>query len=163
MNREQVEKQFEGDLAARDENKDLLLLANAFYSNLMIDRCEYGGIGIDDKRPFGNSDVAFDMLEIIQWDSSDSESYRERQEDYVHELYKSLIPFLQSKWKEYLTLVQQTVESNDPVRSALDSLSTAVETLESVHDIIQSLEDEKNMAHAKIERMQRGLQDIIER
>jgi hypothetical protein len=44
---------------------DMKTLAQMFFAHLRRDRCEYGGIGIDSKRPFGNSDVEGDILEGI--------------------------------------------------------------------------------------------------
>lgn len=43
-------------------DKDMLKLEKAFFANLQRDDCEYGGIGINCKRPFGNSDVEGDIL-----------------------------------------------------------------------------------------------------
>jgi hypothetical protein len=41
----------------RNINEDLMKLANAFFDNLQINNCEFGGIGLNYKRPFGNSNV----------------------------------------------------------------------------------------------------------
>jgi len=41
----------------RNKTEDLTKLAEAFYENLEITPWEFGGIGLDPKRPFGNSDV----------------------------------------------------------------------------------------------------------
>lgn len=49
----------------RDTTADLQVLANAFFQNLMVSNYEYGGIGVDSKRPFGNSDVEYDILEML--------------------------------------------------------------------------------------------------
>lgn len=58
----------------RNEAEDLKILATAFFKELFISDCEYGAIGIDCKRPFGNSDVEGDILE-------------------------KLIPYLREQWK----------------------------------------------------------------
>ena len=34
------------------------------------DDCEYGAPGINPKRPYGNSDVANDIAEILEWNTS---------------------------------------------------------------------------------------------
>jgi len=47
----------------RNLQSDLKLLADAFYDNLCYDdSCEYGSIGVDCKRPFGNSFVCCYIL-----------------------------------------------------------------------------------------------------
>lgn len=87
----------------RDMNSDLACLADAFFDNLIINKCEFGGIGLDGKRPFGNGDVEADMLEIIGWqqegDNGYSNCYASWQNDYVRSLYKKeLIPYLKKVW-----------------------------------------------------------------
>lgn len=88
----------------RDKREDLKKLAKVFLSNLEINDCEYGGIGVDSKRPFGNSDVDSDILEIIGWemegnDGNDS-CYSSKQREYSWNLYhKELIPFLNKEFK----------------------------------------------------------------
>lgn len=83
----------------RDKSEDVLKLAAAFLRELRVDNVEFGGIGVDSKRPFGNSYVEGDILEIIRWEPEDQEDgymvYSERQEEYVRGLYyDDLIPFL---------------------------------------------------------------------
>jgi hypothetical protein len=55
---------------------DMHKLAVAFFANLGRDNCEYGAIGVNCKRPFGNSDVEGDILEIIgeDFDGDDGDS-----------------------------------------------------------------------------------------
>lgn len=91
----------------RDRNADLKKLANAFYENLKIDNCEFGAIGVDCKRPFGNSDVCGDILGIIEWaaegKNDDDVFYSDSQKDYAVELYhKHLIPYLRKCWLQAL-------------------------------------------------------------
>ena len=87
----------------RDINADLSKLADAFFDNLEIDNCEYGGIGLDSKRPFGNSSVECDMLEIIGIKAeircpNCGYEYSQEQYDYVRDLYhEKLIPFLREQ------------------------------------------------------------------
>ncbi len=90
----------------RDKEQDLKRLAIAFFKNLMVDNCEYGGIGLDNKRPFGNSSVEYDMLEIIGWDMEGDDGYEKcyssKQREYVHDLYfNDLIPYLRDKCLKY--------------------------------------------------------------
>ena len=85
------------------KKQHLFKLADAFFDNLEIDNCEYGGIGLNSKRPFGNSYVQGDILEIIgvkeEHESFAGElQYSHAQEDYADELYGELIPFLREKW-----------------------------------------------------------------
>lgn len=81
------------------KTKDLVALADAFYDNLRIDDCEYGGIGLDSKRPFGNSDADSDILEIIAAVPEDSdEGWSDEQRDYARSLYDALPAFLRERW-----------------------------------------------------------------
>lgn len=87
----------------RDETKDLETLADAFFSSLIISQYEYGGIGVDPKRPFGNSDVEGDMLELLacepEGDDGDGPCWSSMQRGYVTDLYQGkLIPFLRAQW-----------------------------------------------------------------
>jgi hypothetical protein len=88
----------------RNEAQDLMILANAFFKELLITNCEYGGIGLDCKRPFGNSDVEGDMLELLECepegDDGETECYSSKQREYVSQLYhEKLIPFLREQWE----------------------------------------------------------------
>jgi len=90
----------------RDMELDLFRLADAFFQNLQIDNCEFGSIGVDCKRPFGNSYVEDDILEIIGWecegDNGDGECYASFQKEYAYNLYHEfLIPFLRKNWEKY--------------------------------------------------------------
>jgi len=80
----------------RNLNADLKKLARAFYKNLQVTEGDGYGIGLDTKRPFGNSYIEGDLMEIIGMEPAeyDTDEYRE-QEDYVRDLYlRRLIPFL---------------------------------------------------------------------
>lgn len=90
----------------RNEQADLEILAQAFFDNLQIDNCEYGGIGVDSKRPFGNSDVEGDILEMIdcepQGDDGEDACWSSDQREYASRLYREyLIPYLQAEWKKH--------------------------------------------------------------
>lgn len=95
----------------RNETKDLRKLARAFFENLQIDNCEYGGIGLNDKRPFGNSDATGDIMEMIGMKPEFNcrncgAEYSEEQRDYADNLYhEKLIPFL----KEYVSVDSQCI------------------------------------------------------
>ena len=85
--------------------RELRVLASAFFENLIMIECEYGGIGLDPKRPFGNSDVERDILELLgkemEGDDGDGPCYSSKQREYARILYQQkLIPFLQKAWKE---------------------------------------------------------------
>jgi hypothetical protein len=89
----------------RDERLDLNALAKEFYDRLQIDDCEYGGIGLDSKRPFGNSDADADILEIIGWepegDDGSGPCWSSEQREYASDLYhEKLIPYLRKRFKE---------------------------------------------------------------
>ena len=84
----------------RDKEKDLAILADAFFDNLQIDTCEFGGIGLDCKRPFGNSDVESDMLEMLGAEQEEPEDgWSAEQREYVYGLYHlELMPYLRKRW-----------------------------------------------------------------
>lgn len=78
---------------------DLAALASAFFDNLEIQYGEYGGIGLDCKRPFGNSDVESDILELIgevmEGNDGEDDCWSSKQRDYARSLYhEKLIPYL---------------------------------------------------------------------
>lgn len=80
---------------------DLKKLADAFYKNLEITPWEFGGIGLDPKRPFGNSDALEDILRIIGRKPEKIEDgekvFSDRQLAYARKLYhKELIPYLRA-------------------------------------------------------------------
>lgn len=86
-----------------DKQEDLAKLAQAFFDNLQLDDCEYGAIGVDCKRPFGNSDVESDILELLGYepDGDDGESacWSSKQREYAETLYRGeLIPYLRTMW-----------------------------------------------------------------
>lgn len=100
----------------RDKTEDLEKLANAFYRNLEITPWEFGGIGLDPKRPFGSSDVCQSMLKIIGWKKEGRDGYgtcyADYQIDYVYDLYKKdLIPFLRKNWLIYKKENEKTAET----------------------------------------------------
>jgi hypothetical protein len=81
---------------------DMLILEKAFFKELQRDNCEYGGIGIDSKRPFGNSDVEGDILELIgatpAGDDGDVECWSREQRQYAASMYNGLIQWLHKKY-----------------------------------------------------------------
>lgn len=89
----------------RDKEADLSKLADAFFDNLIFDNgCEYGSIGTDPKRPFGNSDVEGDVVEIIgakpEGDDGEDECWSRAQREYASALYSDeLIPYLGKQWR----------------------------------------------------------------
>ena len=78
----------------RSINKDLGLLAKAFYKNLqLLEDGEGWSIGLDSKRPFGNSFVERDILEIIGLAPFGNPS--DDSQEYARILYRErLVPFL---------------------------------------------------------------------
>lgn len=89
-----------GDVELRKE--DMEKLEREFFVNLQRGNCEYGGIGLDDKRPFGNSDVEGDILEIIEATPDGDDGYgacfSSKQRAYAAAMYDGLITWLQSKY-----------------------------------------------------------------
>lgn len=90
---------------SRNRENDMYKLACAFFDNIYREQnCEFGGWGLDDKRPFGNKDVYSDILEIIgipykQQIREFSDELREQAEEYVEELYDDLGVYLKEMWK----------------------------------------------------------------
>ena len=89
----------------KELERDLKKLADAFYSELQFsDSFEYGSPGLDGKRPFGNSDVEGDILEILGLKpeggpDEDSSCYSIEQRDYARDLYtQKLVPYLKKQW-----------------------------------------------------------------
>ncbi len=86
------------------QQDDLAKLADAFFQNLLYDpHPEYGSIGLDGKRPFGNSDVEADVLRIIEakpeGDDGDDPCWASHQRAYAASLYKEhLVPYLREQW-----------------------------------------------------------------
>ena len=84
------------------QQDDMLKLEKAFFQNLQRDNCEYGAVGVDCKRPFGNSDVEGDILEIIgarlEGDDGESECWSSKQREYAAAMYDGLISWLQGKY-----------------------------------------------------------------
>lgn len=78
-------------------------LEKAFFQNIeRHDDCEYGSIGLDCKRPFGNSDVEGDILEIIEVEMTGNDGYEKcwssDQREYAAGLYDALAPWLRNKY-----------------------------------------------------------------
>jgi hypothetical protein len=81
------------------EPRDLEKLATAFFDNLRLDNSEYGGIGLDPKRPFGNSNVEHDILNILEHEPEGPHgAWTPGQHEYAAALYRNLIPHLQKKY-----------------------------------------------------------------
>lgn len=91
----------------RNVVSDLRKLAKAFLSHLQFDDyCEYGSLGTDCKRPFGNSDVEGDILGIIEWEPEKFDELNQcyapsnNQIDYVNTLFQGgLKQFLPKEWE----------------------------------------------------------------
>lgn len=89
------EETYEG----RNREVDMMRLASAFFDNLERNNCEYGGWGVNSKRPFGNSYVEGDILEIIGLEVDDeNEEATETACAYAAGLYDDLGSFLTKMW-----------------------------------------------------------------
>ncbi len=76
-------------------------LATAVFSHLRED-VGYQSIGLDPKRPFWNSDVYEDLLDILDFPLSEDP---EKARNYVQSLWISLIPFLRQEWHKYQAML----------------------------------------------------------
>ena len=82
-------------MKTRDREADMKVVARMLLTNLKRDSCEYGGWGLDPKRPFGNSDPERDILrELGVEPDDDDEEYTNRQISYAASLYDELGPWL---------------------------------------------------------------------
>lgn len=87
-----------------DMCRDMRALIDAFYKNLYFDdSMEYGAPMLNPKRPFGNSCVESDILEIINWRMRGRDEYGPCYADYQYEyarwLYtEKLVPALRAIW-----------------------------------------------------------------
>jgi hypothetical protein len=81
-----------------EREKDLHRLAIEACNAFEYGRCEYGGLGLDDKRPFGNSDVEGDILEMLdKVPLEEDEGWSHEQREYAAGLYQDLRTFFQVK------------------------------------------------------------------
>ena len=91
-------------METRDRRTDMMRLADAFFSYLTQEE-SYGGWGLDPKRPFGNSDIAGDILELIETLPEEKEDehdvWSEEQLAYARSLYAGLGDFLRQEWECY--------------------------------------------------------------
>lgn len=79
--------------------RDMERLETAFFDNLYRNNDEYGGIGVDCKRPFGDSDVEGDILRIISAKpEGEGGCWSEGQREYAAALYRNLVPYLKRKY-----------------------------------------------------------------
>lgn len=101
----------------RDREADLEKLADAFFECLEMSRIEFGGIGLDGKRPFGSSNPETDILQIIGMKPANSNGYTEEEEEYAENLYREhLIYYLRSRWEKDETeeVEKETTEKGKP-------------------------------------------------
>ena len=101
----------------RDIAADVETIATAVIDALHITPWEYGGIGVDPKRPFGGGDVEDDMLKLLACQPESDDGFKpcwsQEQREYVHEIYhKRVIPRIQEVWK------RRTVSSSADQRPA---------------------------------------------
>lgn len=52
--------------------------------------CEFGGLSMDCKRPFGNSDVFGDIAEILEIKIDEQNGANDQQQEYMYQLYSDL-------------------------------------------------------------------------
>jgi hypothetical protein len=93
---------------AQQTAEHLRLLALAFYQAMNESPDEGDGLGLDGKRPFGNSGIAGDVLEIIEEEPEDLEGgfkvWSDSQYEYAKELFNvKLGPYLVKHGKKYFT------------------------------------------------------------
>lgn len=84
----------------KEVTKHLNALEQAFWENVeRQDDCEYGSIGLDCKRPFGNSYVQGDILEIIgKKPKNEDDGFTDEDHQYADYLYNHLADFMRAKY-----------------------------------------------------------------
>lgn len=99
---------------------DMPKLAQAFFANLVRGPWEYGSIGLDVKRPFGNQDVEADILKTIgaemEGDDGDEACWSSAQRKYAASLYEGLIPYLQKEYLKDQKLVPEYLRPGWPAK-----------------------------------------------
>lgn len=82
-------------------------LADAFMDHLQRGEAEWGSWGQDDKRPFGNSSVEYDLAEILDLEmpSHENKDDYEDMKYLLSDLYNDLGVFLRYKWLEFRKIV----------------------------------------------------------
>ncbi len=89
-----------------EQLKHFETLADAFFENLEYSNIEFGGLGLNAKRPFGNSSVEPDLAEIVFgdrnviYDPNQEGFYDEDKASYLRWLYFNLGEYLQKRWQE---------------------------------------------------------------
>lgn len=87
-----------------EKERHLELLETAFWENLTFNEGSwYGYVGLEDKRPFGNSNIEDDICDIIGLvptaDKFGLVDYTKEQLNYAGKLYREeLIPYLKAKY-----------------------------------------------------------------
>ena len=125
--------------------EDLEKLADAFYKNLEITSWEFGGVGLDPKRPFGNSDAASDILKILGGFTTveiDGEmEFADKDVKYACDLYqKKLIPYLRMRWKERTAPTKEAAKYAQQLSSRTDSINNNINrTAQDLFDTIAEL------------------------
>ncbi len=74
-------------------------LADAFFDHLSRDNVEYGGWGVDSKRPFGNSYVVGDIADLLNIELPEDQT--DEYDDvcrYINYLYDDLGVYLRYRW-----------------------------------------------------------------
>lgn len=97
----------------RNKGADLEKLANATIENLEFrNDFEYGAPGLDQRRPFGNSGVEEDIMEIIGMKPVADDYFSEEQKEYARSLFcNELVPYMQKRWKELKAPATEKKES----------------------------------------------------
>jgi hypothetical protein len=77
-------------------------LADAFFDHLQRDEVEYGGWGVDSKRPFGNSYVVGDIADYLdmEFPEDDESDEHDDMRQYLDGLYDDLGVYLRYRWLE---------------------------------------------------------------
>ena len=83
-------------MSTRNYDDDMMVLTRAFVQNLQRDNFEYGGWGVDCKRPFGNSFVEGDILRMLGI-AAGEDGYTAEQRGYAASLYDGLGEFMRTR------------------------------------------------------------------
>ena len=82
----------------KEREKHMEILEKAFFDNLEYNDIEFGTPWLHPKRPFGNSYVEGDILEMLEIEADSDEGYSEKQDEYASDLFSDLVEWLQKKY-----------------------------------------------------------------
>ena len=110
----------EHSISPQEHENNLDAMIGHFIDHMERQGCEYGGWGLDDKRPFGNSDATGDICELLGLNPEHDENRK-----YADTVYTELRVHMRKRWKEY----QESQTSLDQADAQIEALKQEVKRL----------------------------------